>query len=35
MLAPERGEDVFLEAARQLGVEPTKCHVFETAAEAG
>jgi beta-phosphoglucomutase-like phosphatase (HAD superfamily) len=26
---PKPSPDVFVEAARQLGVEPTKCHVFE------
>ncbi len=26
---PKPAPDVFVEAARQLGVEPTKCHVFE------
>lgn len=26
---PKPAPDIYLEAARQLGVEPTKCHVFE------
>ena len=28
-IPPKPAPDVFLEAARQLGVEPSKCHVFE------
>lgn len=28
-VAPKPSPDVFLEAARQLGVDPTLCHVFE------
>ncbi len=28
-VAPKPSPEVFLEAARQLGVDPTKCHVFE------
>jgi HAD superfamily hydrolase (TIGR01509 family) len=28
-VAPKPSPDVFLEAARRLGVEATKCHVFE------
>lgn len=28
-VAPKPSPDVFVEAARRLGVEPTRCHVFE------
>lgn len=28
-VAPKPSPEIFLEAARRLGVEPTKCHVFE------